>query len=217
METATDGVWAIVVAGGSGTRFGRPKQFASLGSVDGARRVGRRRGVGRDGRRGGRTERRPARDRGRRRRGRRAGRPGPARSAPGWPRCPPTPRSSWCTTRHARSPRHELFDRVVAEVRAGAVAVTPAVAVVDSLRELERRAGRSGSPGRGADATGLPAHGAPGRPRGGRRGHRRRRRSSRPPVRRGGRGPGRAMEPQDHRARRPAGRRGPARSRSERS
>src|SRR4051794_8013411 len=29
--TGADGVWAIVVAGGTGSRFGRPKQFERLG------------------------------------------------------------------------------------------------------------------------------------------------------------------------------------------
>ena len=135
METATDGVWAIVVAGGSGSRFGRPKQFATLGastvldrSIRAASTVaagvvavvpsaGPHEVVGADAVvEGGST------------------RAGSVRA--GLDAVPADAEVILVhdAARPLASP--ELFERVVAAVRAGAVAVTPAVAVVDSLREV---------------------------------------------------------------------------------
>ena len=132
ISRCADGVWAIVVAAGSGSRFGgaqavraaagraRPRLVA--GEPARARR-GRRRGAG--GRRpiDGRRPEPLADRRGRRRRPRAR-----TRCGRGSPPCPPTPTWSWCTTPPDRSPRPTLFAAVVEAVRDGADAAIPGVA-----------------------------------------------------------------------------------------
>jgi 2-C-methyl-D-erythritol 4-phosphate cytidylyltransferase len=131
--TGADGVWAIVVAGGSGSRFGRPKQFERLGDrtvldhsvgvaasvaagvvavvpADGPSAV-----AGADRVVTGSTTR-----------------AGSVRSG-----LAAVPDDATVILVHdAARPlaSRRLFERVLAEVRGGAVAVTPVVAVVDSLR-----------------------------------------------------------------------------------
>ena len=139
---------AIVVAAGSGARFGGAKQFqtarcrarSSTARCDAARAVLRRRGRRAPGRRRlGRAAGACARCR--------AARPAPRRCAPGSPRCRPTPRSWSCTTRPARSPTRRAVRRAVIDaVRAGADGAVPGVAVADTVKRVDgRHGGRDGA------------------------------------------------------------------------
>ncbi len=133
------GAWAIVVAGGTGARFGRPKQYAELAGrplIDWACAAGRAacRGVVLvvpvadvaggdrwDADSGGGGRRHPV--------GvgaRRAGR-----------RCPRTPRWWSCTTPPGPWPRNHCGRRWSAAVQAGADAAVPAVAVTDTVKMVE--------------------------------------------------------------------------------
>ncbi len=202
-------VAAVIVAAGSGTRFGGAKQYSELRgrrvldwSIAAARSVcgwvvlvvppglaDRRRARRRRG--GGRWDARARR-----------------RCAPAWRRCPTTPRSSWSTTRRGPSPRPSLFASVVAEVRAGAGAAVPGVEVVDTLRLRRRRQPRRGTrgPRRRPDPAGLRRGAAASGPRRRAGGHRRRLLGRPGGWARGG-GAGRSREPQDHHPARPDRRR----------
>ena len=201
---ADEVVWTIVVGGGGGRRFGAPKQYERA----------RRRPCARPRRRHGAPgERRRRRRRaGRRRRRARAASPAArraaSRSATAWPRCPPRPRSCACTTPPARWRRPSCSPRVVAAVRAGADGAVPAVAGHrhdQGRRRRRRRRGdaRPGDARRRADAAGVPgrrrcarAHAAGGDGTDDAALVEARRRPRRDGARR-------AVEPQDHRARRP--------------
>ncbi len=135
METATDGVWAIVVAGGSGARFGRAKQFVTLGDatvLDRSVRVAASvsAGVVAVVPSGGPTEI-PGADL--------VVEGGSTRAGSVRAGLAAVPADAAVILVHdAARPlaSRDLFERVVREVRGGADAVTPAVPVTDSLREL---------------------------------------------------------------------------------
>jgi 2-C-methyl-D-erythritol 4-phosphate cytidylyltransferase len=133
MGSVADGVWAIVVAGGSSSRFGRPKQFATLGDgsvLDQSVRTARRSAEGVvavvpeggpasiDGAdvvvTGGATRSQSVRR--------------------GLAEVPPA--AEVILVHDAARPlaTPALFDAVVAAVRGGADVVTPAIPVTDTLR-----------------------------------------------------------------------------------
>ena len=125
------------------TLRGGQKQFEPLGgervidrSVDGRSGGLRRRGGGRAGRRRRATDDRRA---GRRPRWWPAARPGPASVRAGLAAVPDG-RDGGAGARRGPTARDsaELFQRVIDAVRAGAAAVVPAVAVVDTIRQRRR-------------------------------------------------------------------------------
>ena len=181
--------WAIVVAGGSGTRFGRPKQYAVLGGRP-RPRLGPRRGPGRVPGRGGRAAAPsdpPA-----------LGRSADAVVAGGATRSDSVraglaavPAGAEVIVVHdAARPLASaaLWSAVLDAVAAGADAAIPAVPVTDTIKRVADGAGgrdrRPQRAGRGADPAGVPGRGPARRPRRRRRRHRRRR------AGRGGRRPG---------------------------
>ena len=134
-------VWTIVVAAGSGTRFGRAKQFETLRgrrvldwSIAPPRRASATvwwwwlppSGVGGDA-----AVDLPA--------GVLVAEGGPSRSASvrnGLAPCPPMRTWSWCTTPPVPWPPIALFPAVIDAVRAGADGALPAVAVTDTVRHV---------------------------------------------------------------------------------
>ena len=130
-------VWAVIVAAGSGDRFGGPKQYEPLG---GRRVLDWSLGAARDGlrrrRRSSCTPTAPAIASRRPMPSSPAARPAASRCGPGSPRCPTTPT---IVLVHDAARPFASADAVGAGDRrraSGADAVVPAVPVVDTLREV---------------------------------------------------------------------------------
>jgi len=198
-------VWCVVVAAGSGSRYGAAKQYELIGGrrvldravgtaaavCDGvvvvlpADRVGTRRRPGGPGRRRGE------------RRGDEA-----ASVRAGWPRCRPRWRSCSSTTRRGRWPRRRCSGGG-GRGPGGAGAVVPAVAVTDTVRSVDGGVVDRESLRAVQTPQGFRANGVAGRPRGRSRRHRRRHPGR---AHRCGRRAGRRRgdQHQDHRSPRPA-------------
>ena len=143
---------------------------------------------------------------------------GPTRSAAGSPPCPPTPRSSWCTTRPGRWPRRALRRRARGGGRRRASTEPyPASPLSDTIKVVDESSHVTST----LDRSALVAVQTPQAFRADvlRRAHERRG-ARRPPTtpcwsRRSGatraRGARRRRQPQDHHPRRPGDRRAPAR------
>ena len=195
-------VWTIVVAGGGGRRYGAAKQYERLGdarvldlAVDAATRAS-----------DGVVVVVPPADAARE--GAVAGGATRSESVRNGLAAVPADATVVCVHDAARPLASvELFGAVVEAVARGADAAVPALPVTDTVKVVDAdgtvvATPDRATPGRGPDAAGVPGRDAARRPRRRRRRHRRRR------ARRSGRwsrrhGAGRAVEPQDHRARRP--------------
>ena len=130
-------VWAIVVAGGGGSRFGAAKQFARLG---GATVLDRAVATAREACDGSVVVLPPDTDVDRARRDRhrsRAARRARTRCGPVSTACPTTPRSSSCTMRRARSRRARCSRQSSPRSAPASDAAIPALPVVDTVKRVD--------------------------------------------------------------------------------